>query len=170
MAPGLILAWETRYSSEPEQTNVSQSWTCLPAASESPGHPLSPHHDFLGVGPGYLQFDTLLKWLQALQVSDHCIDPFPLHEPICLSEAAGAGPRSPISPLVSFSVKLRYAGQYHFPALWAACNTCYSDFTCSGCLLQWQKQERSPSGRGPEYHRTACHFANSMPGGQKETH
>lgn len=59
------------------------------------GTPPSLHHDFLGMGPGYLQFDTLLKWLQALQVSDHCINPFPLHEPICLSEAAGTGPRSP---------------------------------------------------------------------------
>lgn len=83
-----------------------------------------------------------------------CSGPSPSHLHPSVPEAAGTSP----GPPSLFSVKPRQVGQYHFPASWPACNTCYSDFTCSGWMHQWQKQERNPCGRGPEYRGTACRF------------
>ena len=77
-------------------------------------------------------------------------------------------PSSSLTPSASFSGKLRQAGAGSIPTMWPACNICYSDFNYRRWMLQWQKQERNPCGRGSEYRRTACHFANSMSGGQKE--
>lgn len=110
-------------SSDPDsldQTNISQSWICLPAASESPGPHLQPiKTNFQDVGTGYLQFNLVLKWSQELHISDHCADPIFLVF-TCVSEAAGGKPSSSVSLWVSFSVRLRQAGAVSLPSIVAS--------------------------------------------------